>query len=212
MPVAQRLAWRFTNSQQPAEDLAQVAGIGLLKAIDRFEPGREAAFTTYAQAVMTGEIRRHLRDSRLVRIPRWIYEQVPRFQRAFDRLGAELARTPTRAELAQALELSIEEVIEIADAAMSAQPVSLDTALADFGGEIELGEHDHAFERVEAGASLAPILRTLTERERLIVDMRFEEGLSQSEIGAGLGLSQTQVSRILRHAIAKLSDKALAAV
>jgi RNA polymerase sigma-B factor len=212
MPAADRVARRFATHHHPAEDLAQVAGIGLLKAIDRFEGGREAAFATYAQALMTGEIRRHLRDGRLMRIPRPIYEQVPRFQRALERLGAELGRSPSRAELAEALELTVEDVIEIADAALTAQPVSLDAALADFGGAEHLGEHDHRFDQVEAGASLAPMLDSLTERERLILDMRFEEGLSQTEIGAGLGISQTQVSRILRAAIAKLSHKALATV
>src|SRR3954449_3631882 len=107
MPVADRVARRFATSHHPAEDLAQVAGIGLLKAIDRFDDGRETAFATYAQALMTGEIRRHLRDSRLMRIPRPLWEQVPRFQRALDRLRSELGRSPTRAELAERLGVSV---------------------------------------------------------------------------------------------------------
>src|SRR5437763_6321868 len=95
MPLAKRVARRFASAHQPAEDLAQVAGIGLLKAIDRFDPSRGAAFLTYAQALMTGEIRLHLRDTRLMRVPRPIYDQVPRFQSALDRLTAERGRRPS---------------------------------------------------------------------------------------------------------------------
>ena len=210
MPAAEWIARRFATHHHPAEDLAQVAGIGLLKAIERYDRSREAAFATYAQALMTGEVRRHLRDSRLMRVPRPIYEQVPRFQRALDRLSSSLGRAPKRAEIAEAMGVSVEEVIEIADAALTAQPVSLESALADFGGEAHIGAEDLSFEQVENGVALEPMLSSLTERERMVLDMRFEESLSQSEIAAGLGISPTQVSRILRGALAKLSDKALA--
>src|SRR3954470_24820808 len=117
MPVAERLARKFATPHHPAEDLKQMAAIGLVKALDRYDPKREAAFVTYAHALMTGEIRRHLRDSRMIRIPRGIYEEVPRFQRTLDSLQRELGRAPTRDELAAAMELSKEEVVEIADAA-----------------------------------------------------------------------------------------------
>jgi RNA polymerase sigma-B factor len=207
LPLAERVARRFASPHHPAEDLTQVAGIGLLKAIDRYDTAREAAFTTYAQAVMTGEVQRHMRDTRLVRIPRPIYEQVPRFQRALDRLTAELGRTPRRRELADTLDLSVEELIEVADAALTSRPMSLD---GESGAEAswDVGEHDSEFERVEAGAALAPMLRSLSQRERMVLDLRFEDGLSQSEIADGLGLSQTQVSRILRRALEKLSELA----
>jgi RNA polymerase sigma-B factor len=205
LPIAGRVARRFASSQHPAEDLAQVAGIGLLKAIDRFEPTREATFATYAHALMTGEVRRYMRDARLLRVPRPIYEQVPRFQRALARLTAVHGRRPTREELAGELGLTKEELIEVADAAISAQTVSLDS---DHASAWETADHETGYDRAEAGASLEPLLRKLTERERMVIDLRFESGLSQSEIGAGLGLSQTQVSRILRGAIAKLSRDA----
>jgi RNA polymerase sigma-B factor len=203
LPVAERVARRFASPQHPLEDLAQVAGIGLLKAIERFNPAREAALVTYAQALMTGEVRRHLRDSRLLRIPRPIYEQVPRFRRTLDRLTADLRRTPTRRELAEALGVSAEELIEIADAAFSGQPVSLDVDEA-----FDTPSHEPGFDQVEAEIELAPMLRRLSARARMVLDLRFEDGLSQGEIAAGLGLSQTQVSRILRGAIGKLSKHA----
>jgi RNA polymerase sigma-B factor len=211
MPVAERVGRRFASAHHPAEDLAQVAGIGLLKAIDRFDPAHAAAFTTYAHALMTGEVRRHLRDSRFVRVPRSIYEQVPRFQRTLERLSAELHRTPTRDELAHELGVSKEELVEIADAALTSQPVSLEASLEDGASEMHMAQVDDDFERAEAGAALAPMLRRLTPRERLILDLRFTDGLSQAEIAAGMGISQTQVSRLLRAALAKMSARALPA-
>ena len=208
MPLAERVARRFAGPQHPVEDLTQVAGIGLLKALERFDPNRDAAFSTYAFALMTGEVQRHVRDSRMVRIPRSIYEQVPAFQRALARLRIELRREPTREEIADALGVSKEEVVEIMDAALTAQHVSLDAAAEENGGELELGRNDAEFERAEAGAALAPMLSALTPRERMIIDLRFEDGLSQSEIAEGLGLSQTEVSRLIRRALEKLSQRA----
>jgi RNA polymerase sigma-B factor len=208
MPLAERVARRFVGPQHPLEDLTQVAGIGLVKALQRFDPNRDATFSTYAFALMTGEVQRHIRDSRMVRIPRSIYEQVPSFQRALSRLRLELGREPTRDELAEALGVSKEDVVEIIEAALSANHVSLDAAAEENGGEFELGGHDSEFERAEAGADLAPMLSILTPRERMIIDLRFEDGLSQSEIADGLNLSQTQVSRLIRGALDKLSKRA----
>lgn len=208
MPMAERVARRFAGTQHPVEDLTQVAGIGLLKAVERFDPAHDAAFATYAHALMTGEIRRHIRDSRMVRIPRSIYEQAPRFQRSMSSLRLELGREPTRDEIATDMNITREEVVELMDAALNAQHVSLDAATEEAGGELGLGSHDGDFARAEAGAVLAPMLETLSARERMIIDLRFEEGLSQSEIAAGLGLSQTQVSRLIRRALDKLSKHA----
>jgi RNA polymerase sigma-B factor len=208
MPVAERVAWKFATAHHLAEDLTQVAGIGLLKAIDRYDPSREAAFVTYAHALMTGEIRRHVRDSRMIRIPRPIYEEVPRFQRTLDSLQRELGRSPSRQEIATAMELSTEEVVEIADAALTAHHVSLDSAIEQAGGETSIGGEDYSFEQVEAGADLAPMLRALSPRERMVLDLRFTEGLSQSEIARGMEISPTQVARIIRGALAKLSARA----
>ena len=208
MGLAARVARRFAGTQHPAEDLTQVAGIGLLKAIERFDITRDNAFSTYAHALMTGEVRRHIRDSRMVRIPRSIYEQVPVFQRTLTSLRDELGRDPSRDELAAALGVSREDVIEIEDASLHASHVSLDAAADEAGGELDLGSHDADYDRAEAGATLGPILDVLTPRERMIVDLRFEEGLSQSEIAEGLGISQTQVSRLIRRALEKLSARA----
>jgi RNA polymerase sigma-B factor len=208
MPMAQRVARRFSGPQHPAEDLAQVAGIAVLKALERYDPRRDAQFATYAHALMTGEVRRHVRDSRLVRIPRSIYEQVPALQRAMSRLRVQFGREPTRQELADALGVTKEDVVELIDAALTAHHVSLDAAAEENGGELELGSHDADFARAEAGADLAPMLSVLTARERMIIDLRFEDGLSQSEIAEGMGLSQTQVSRLIRGALAKLSKRA----
>jgi RNA polymerase sigma factor (sigma-70 family) len=208
MPMAERVARRFSGPQHPVEDLTQVAGIGVLKALERFDPTHDARFSTYAHALMTGEVQRHVRDSRMVRIPRSIYEQVPTFQRTLSRLRLELGREPSRQQLADALEVSKEEIIEIMDAALTAQHVSLDAAAEENGGEFELGHHDDEYARAEAGADLVPMLSVLTPRERMIIDMRFEDGLSQTEIADSLALSQTQVSRLIRAALAKLSKRA----
>jgi RNA polymerase sigma-B factor len=208
MPLARRVAQRFAGHQHPADDLTQVASIGLLKAIERFDGELDAAFSTYAHALMTGEVRRHIRDSRMVRIPRSIYEQVPTFQRVTVRLREQLGREPVRDEIAEALGVSKEDVIEIEDAARHASHVSLDAAAEEAGGELSLGDDDSAFARAEAGATLAPMLDVLTPRERMIIDLRFNDGLSQSEIAQGLGLSQTQVSRLIRRALDKLSARA----
>jgi RNA polymerase sigma-B factor len=208
LPMAERVARRFTGPQHPVEDLTQVAGIGVRKALERFDPARDAQFSTYAHALMTGEVQRHIRDSRMVRIPRAIYEQVPAFQRALSQLRLELGREPHRQELADALGVTKEEIVEIMEAALTAQHVSLDAAAEENGGELELGGHDEDFARAEAGVDLAPMLSVLTPRERMIIDLRFEDGLSQTEIAEGLGLSQTQVSRLIRGALAKLSKRA----
>jgi RNA polymerase sigma-B factor len=208
MPMAERVARRFSGPQHPVEDLKQVAGIGLLKAIERYDRSHDASFSTYAHALMTGEVRRNIRDSRMVRIPRSIYEQVPLFQRKLSELRSALGREPSRDELAVALGVTKEDVIEIADAAITAQHVSLDAAADVPGGERALIDHDPAFAQAEAGADLEPMLSVLTPRERMIIDLRFEQGLSQSEIAAGLALSQTQVSRLIRRALEKLSQRA----
>src|SRR4029078_7908766 len=128
MPLAERVARRFAGPQHPVEDLTQVAGIGLLKALERFDPNRDAAFSTYAFALMTGEVQRHVRDSRMVRIPRSIYEQVPARPPALTKLRLDYASEPTRQELADALGVSKEEIVEVMDAALTAQHVSLDAA------------------------------------------------------------------------------------
>ena len=208
MPMAERIGRRFATSMHPYEDLTQVAGIGMLKALERYEPSHDASFATYAHALMTGEVRRHIRDSRMVRIPRSLYEQVPALQRALTRLRLELGREPTRYQLAAELQVTKEEIIEIMDAASHSSHVSLDAAAEQSGGELELGHHDDEFARAEAGADLAPMLSVLTPRERIVIDLRFEEGLSQAEIATGLELSQTQVSRLIRQALDKLSRRA----
>jgi RNA polymerase sigma-B factor len=208
LPLAERVARRFASRHHALDDLTQVAGIGLLKAVDRFDASREAAFVTYAHALMTGELRRYLRDSRLLRIPRPIYEQIPRFQRAMERLRADLGRSPTRQELADALGVTKEELVEIADAALTSRPVSLEAALEAGASGRGVAGYDEDFDRAEAGAALAPLLRKLSPRERMILDLRFSEGLSQAEIGEGLGVSQVQVSRLLRAALSKLSAHA----
>src|SRR4051795_13373246 len=157
LPMAERVARRFTGPQHPVEDLTQVAGIGVLKALERFDPTRDAQFSTYAHSLMTGEVRRHVRDSRLVRIPRSIYEQVPSFQRSLTRLRLELGREPARQELADALGVSKEEIVEIMDAALTAQHVSLDAAAEENGGELEPGGPHQAFAPGGGGPGPGPI-------------------------------------------------------
>jgi RNA polymerase sigma-B factor len=144
----------------------------------------------------------------MVRIPRPIYEQVPAFGRTLTKLRETLGREPTRDEIAGHMGVAREEVVEIADAAASATHVSLDAAAEEAGGELNLGARDGAFSQAEAAATLDSMFDALTPRERMIIDLRFDDGLSQSEIAARLGISQTQDSRLIRRAIEKLSKRA----
>lgn len=208
-------AQRFRNRGDQLEDIVQVGTIGLIKAIDRFELSREVEFTSFAVPYITGEIKRFFRDtSWAVHVPRRLQELRIRLARARDQLAVQLDREPTVRELAERLELSEEEVIEGLIAANGYHSDSLDlpadsgtdapgggASVADF-----VGACDPAMELVEDFQTLAPLLGTLDERERQILELRYGQELTQSQIGERFGVSQMQISRILARTLARLRD------
>ncbi|WP_443059386.1 SigB/SigF/SigG family RNA polymerase sigma factor [Streptomyces sp. NBC_00435] len=201
------------------EDLVQVGTIGLIKAIDRFDPAREVEFSSLAMPYITGEIKRHFRDTTwAVRVPRRLQELRIDLAKAKEELTALVGRPPTVADLAAHLSLTEEEVIDGLVAANGHTSGSLDAPQSDHGdGRTEghclaetMGAEEPALEHVEDIQTLAPLLEQLTDRERRMLSMRFGEELTQAQIGAVLGLSQMQVSRLLTRVLAHLRASMLA--
>jgi RNA polymerase sigma-B factor len=197
----------------PLEDLVQVAAIGLMKAIDRYDPARGVAFSSYAVPTMVGEVQRHFRDhSWGVRPPRELQERAQRVLTANRELGAELGRAPTAGELATRLQLSLEDVVDALQACAARDVTSLERPRT--AGEEEgtlgdtIGSEDPGYERAEHAATAQRLMRRLDAREREILRLRFQEDLTQSEIGERVGCSQMHVSRLVRGALAKLADEA----
>ncbi|MGW7108238.1 RNA polymerase sigma factor SigF [Streptomyces xanthophaeus] len=200
------------------EDIVQVGTIGLIKAIDRFDPARENEFSTLAMPYITGEIKRHFRDTTwAVRVPRRLQELRIDIAKAKEELTTTLDRSPTVGDLAEHLGLSHEEVVEGLVAANGHTSGSLDAPHAEHGdGSTEghtladvMGEEEPAMELVEDIQTLAPLLEELTDRERRMLQMRFGEELTQAQIGAELGISQMQVSRLLTRLLAHLRSSML---
>jgi RNA polymerase sigma-B factor len=206
------LARRFRNRGEPLEDLVQVGTIGLLKAIDRFDLDREVEFSTYATPTIVGELKRHFRDKGwAVRVPRRLQELHLELAKVVGHLGHDLGRSPTVAEIAAAASITEEEVLEGLEVAQAYNFTSLDAPIAtDEGGSTsfadQLGEDDEHLENLEYRASLAPEMAKLPERDRMILNLRFFKGLTQSEIAERLGISQMHVSRLLNRTLAHLRD------
>ena len=211
LPLVKSLARRYANRGEPLDDIEQVGAIGLLKAIDRFELGREVSLATYATPNVVGEIKRHFRDRGwAIRVPRALQELNSKMSATIDGLTSRLGRSPSIAEMAAALESTPEEVLEALEVGSAYSTLSL-SGLP--GGEDDsdpldsIGSEDEEFERSEDRASLAPALAHLPEREREILRMRFEEGLPQTQIAERVGLSQMHVSRLIRKALATMRDE-----
>ncbi|MGW3076406.1 SigB/SigF/SigG family RNA polymerase sigma factor [Kitasatospora sp. NPDC001132] len=202
---------RFNAHREPQEDLLQVGAVGLIKAIDRFDAELGVEFTTFALPTVLGEIRRYFRDTTwAVHVPRRLQELRIVLAKAQESLAQELDRAPTVAELAAHLQLAEDEVIEGLTAANGHTAGSLDTGAEDDDrpgslGE-RIGEEDPDLSRVEDLVALKPLVGALSERERLILSMRFCEDLTQSQIGARLGLSQMHVSRLLARTLRRLRE------
>ncbi|SHN14400.1 RNA polymerase sigma factor SigF [Cryptosporangium aurantiacum] len=215
LPLAENLARRFRNRGEPFEDLIQVARLGLLKAIDRFDPGRGVNFLGYAIPTIAGEVRRHFRDLGWdVRVPRRLQELHLQLGLAINELSQRDGRAPTARTLAAHLGIPIEEVIEGLQAANAYASTSLDTPL---GGEAEapslgqtLGGADPALDLVENHEALMPLLAALPERERQILGLRFFADMTQSQIAQEIGISQMHVSRLLATTLARLRTQLLA--
>ena len=215
--LAEYLARRFANRGEPLDDLVQVASVGLLKAVDRFEPGRGVEFSTYATHTIVGELKRHFRDKGwAVRAPRRMQELYLRLGKVMATLSQELGRSPTIQELAREAQVSEEEVLEALEAGQAYRFASLDAPAP--GGESDgdggdslgahLGEDDPSMQDAENRAALSPLIATLPDREQKILHLRFFEGLTQSEIASRLGISQMHVSRLLARSLAQLRTAA----
>jgi RNA polymerase sigma-B factor len=209
MPLARSLARRYESSGEPLEDLVQVASLALVKAIDRFDPSRGHAFTSFAVPTIVGELKRHFRDRTwAVRPPRELQELIMRVDRAAVRISQEQDRAPTVAELACATGSSEEQVLEALQARGGRGTLSLHATQSHEpeGATLEdtLGADDDEFGRAESRAMLDGLCVGLAARSREVLRMRFEDDLTQAEIGQRLGVSQMQVSRIIRQTIAHL--------
>jgi RNA polymerase sigma-B factor len=215
MPLARRLALRYRNTSEPLDDLMQVAAMGLIKAIDRFEPGRGTAFSSFAVPTILGELRRHLRDhSWTVRVPRDTQELSQRLDKASDRLAADLGRAPTVAELAAELGTSEEQLLDAHQARHAHSPASLEAPVGSEDGLLVLadvlGADDDRLERAEAAVLVDHYLDALPPRSRAILRLRFQQELMQREIGDLMGLSQMHVSRLIRQSLDDLQRIAAA--
>ena len=211
LPLVEYLARRFRNRGEPLEDLVQVATIGLIKSVDRFDLDRGVEFSTYATPTIVGEIKRHFRDKGwAIRVPRRLQELKLTLTKATGELSQSLGRSPTVAELASHLKLSEEEILEGLESANAYSAVSLDAtdsgdddspAVAD-----SLGMVDEALEGVEYRESLKPLLDRLPPREKKILVLRFFGNMTQSQIAGELGISQMHVSRLLARTLAQLRE------
>jgi RNA polymerase sigma-B factor len=210
LPLARQLARRYQRPEEPFDDLLQVASLGLVKAIDRFDATREVAFSSYAVPTILGEIKRHFRDRTWsVRVPRDLQEMALKVERAVNELTRDLHRQPTVPELGLHLGISEEAALEALQAAGAYHATSLDTPR---GTESEpgdtladtIGGDEDGYGAAEDRATIDRLMRSITPREREVLRLRFEEDLTQAEIGEVIGVSQMQVSRLIRQAVARL--------
>jgi RNA polymerase sigma-B factor len=209
MGLAEYLARRFTNRGEPLDDLLQVASLGLLKAVDRFDPGRGLEFSTYATPTIVGELKRHFRDKGwAVRVPRRVQELHLRLGTVVSTISQELGRSPTIPEIAQAAKVSEEEVVEAIEAGHAYRFTSLDAPTGEDETVLsnQLGVEDQNLVDSEHRVALSPLIARFPPRERMILHLRFFEGMTQSEIASRLGISQMHVSRLLARSLAQLRE------
>jgi RNA polymerase sigma-B factor len=212
LPVVQHIARRFAGRGEPVDDLEQAGTVGLLNAVDRFEPDRGIDFLSYAVPTITGEVRRHFRDRTWsMRVPRRLKDLQSSINTAVSQLSQDLNRAPRPSEIAALLGISTDEVVEGLDAQQAYRSTSLDelvsgadTALAD-----TLGAADAELDKVEYRQTLAPLLDELPERERTILVLRFFGNMTQTQIADRVGISQMHVSRLLAQTVAGLRRKLL---
>ena len=210
MPLARSLALRYRRASEPLDDLVQVASIGLVKAVDRWDPGRGLAFSSYAVPTILGELRRYFRDSTWdVRPGRDLQELCLSVEEAREALWADLGRSPTVRDIADRLQRSDEQIVEALQASDGRSLRSLDAPVHDEEGDSAstgdlIGRHDDEYDRVEAGVTIERLAGILDERAREILRLRFEDDLLQSEIAERVGCSQMHVSRIIRSSLERL--------
>lgn len=210
MPLARGLARRYGRSSEPFEDLLQVAALGLLKALDRYDAGRGHPFASFAVPTILGEMRRYFRDSGwAVHVPRGAQERALKVRDAQERLANVQGHAPTVGRLAEYLELDVEEVIDALQAIQAYETLSLDAPRPRADGEVVaygdmVGREDDRYELVELDATVSAVLGHIPPRERAILRMRFVDDLTQTEIAERVGISQMQVSRLLRRSLEQL--------
>jgi RNA polymerase sigma-B factor len=211
MPLARSLARRYERSSESLDDLLQVASLGLLKAIDRFDPARGNAFVSFAVPTILGELRRYFRDCCWdVHVPRGTQERTLKLEEAQRRLTLDRGRAPSVAELSEYLEIDSEQVLDAMAASQAYGALSLDAPRSSMTGEPAtsyaelLGGTDEHYELVEDRVTIRRALEYIPARERTVLQLRFVDDLTQSEIAERIGVSQMQVSRLLRHALEQL--------
>ena len=214
LPLARQLARRYQRPEEPFDDLFQVACLGLVKAIDRFDLSRDVAFSSYAVPTILGEIKRYFRDRTWsVRVPRDLQELALRVDRKVSELSTDLRRQPTVSEIAEAVGIEEEDVLEALEAsgAYRATSLSLPRGNEDEAGETlgdTVGMAEEGFDVAEQRATLDRLMQALPPREREVLRLRFDEDCTQAEIGAAIGVSQMQVSLIIRQSLARLREMA----
>jgi RNA polymerase sigma-B factor len=210
LPFAKNLALRYRGASESFDDLLQVASLGLVNAIDRFDPDRGAPFTAFASPTILGELKRHFRDRVwTVRVPRGLHDRMAEVEKAISELTVELQRSPSVGEIAEKLELDPTEVLEVLEANHNRRPLSLDRPVGSDDSEESpaaewVGDEDSGYELVEDKLALEGALPHLDERERLVLQLRFVEDLTQSQIAERIGHSQMHVSRILRRTLERI--------
>jgi RNA polymerase sigma-B factor len=211
MPLVRSLARRYAYRGEPLDDLVQIGAIGLIKAIDRFDVDRGFELTTYATPNIIGEIKRHFRDKGwAVRVPRGLQELNVQISRLMDQLTVQLGRSPTIPELAKASGVEEEQVLEALESGRAYTSLSLSVGGGGDDDELDplesLGTVEHGYEISEDRALLAPGFHVLEPRERMILQLRFFDGLTQSQIAQQVGISQMHVSRLIRRSLEKIRE------
>jgi RNA polymerase sigma-B factor len=213
LPFARSLAGRYRGGSESFDDLMQVASLGLVNAIDRFDPSRGTPFPAFASPTILGELKRHFRDRVwTVRVPRGLHDRMAEVEKAMSKLTVELQRSPSVAELAERLEVDPTDVLEVLEANRNRRPLSLDRPVGGDDSEESpagewIGEEDRGFSLAEDRVTLEAALPALDERERLILRLRFVEDMTQSQIAEQIGHSQMHVSRILRRTLERIRQE-----
>jgi len=214
LPLAHSLARRYARSTESFDDLAQVASMALVKAVDRFDPERGSEFASFAVPTILGELKRYFRDSSwAIHVPRGVQERALAIEEAQRSLTTREGRSPSVAEVAAHLDLSVEQVLDGLQASQAHSALSLDApqGTGEEEGELTvaetLGDEDERFELIDADLSIAQAARALPERERRILYMRFVKEMTQTEIADRMGVSQMQISRLLRRSLARLRER-----
>jgi RNA polymerase sigma-B factor len=214
MPLARRMASRYSGVSEPYDDLLQVASLGLLNAVDRFDSSRGTPFAGFAKPTILGELKRYFRDKVwTVRVPRSVHDRLGEVERATEKLTLELRRPPSAQELAEHLEIDVADVLEILEAKHNRRPLSLDAPPIgedpdDSSGAEWIGRPDGNYDLVDDRLAMESVLPALGDREREVLRLRFVEELPQTEIAARIGCSQMHISRLLRRSLDQLREEA----